>query len=168
MLFYLPCSAKLIYMDAVKLDFIQHQFTGLLHNLTTDAVGKWGKMNAQQMVEHVTDFFNVSAGKIHFDIVTPAEHLPKYKAFLWSDTAFKENTKAPASVLGEAPLPLRNATMELTIAGLQKSIDEFVDYFKNDVNKTSSHPVFGVLNFEEWVLLHYKHVVHHGRQFGVV
>jgi hypothetical protein len=155
-------------MDAIKLDFIQHQFTKLMNNLTADAVGKWGKMNGQQMVEHVTDFFNISAGKIHFDVVTPAEHLPRYKEFLLGDKEFKENTKAPATVLGDEPLPLRNGTMQEAIAGLQKSIDAFVDYFATDVNKTSSHPVFGVLNFEEWVLLNYKHVMHHGRQFGVV
>lgn len=155
-------------MDAVKLNFIQHQFVALVNNLAADVVGKWGKMNAQQMVEHVTEIFNASAGKIYFDIITPAEHLPKYKEFLRSDKQFRENTKAPESVLGEAPLPLRNATMQQAIAGLQKSIDGFVEYFAADANKTSSHPVFGVLNFEEWVLLHYKHVIHHGRQFGVV
>jgi hypothetical protein len=147
MLFYLSCTAKLNYMDAVKLDFIQHQFTKLVNNLA---------------------FFNVSAGKIHFDIVTPLEHIPKYKEFLLSDKEFRENTKAPASVLGEAPLPLRSNNMQEAIAGLQKSIDAFVESFTTVANKTTVHPVFGVLNFEEWVLLHYKHVVHHGRQFGVV
>jgi Protein of unknown function (DUF1569) len=155
-------------MDAVKLDFIQHKFIALLNNLNTNTTGKWGKMNAQQMVEHVTDFFNVSAGKIHFDVVTPAEHLPKYKEFLLSDKEFRENTKAPATILSDEPLPLCNGTMQEAITGLQKSIDAFLEYFVADVNNTSSHPVFGVLNFEEWVMLHYKHVVHHGRQFGVV
>jgi Protein of unknown function (DUF1569) len=168
MLFYLPCTAKLNYMDAVKFDFIQHKFIPLLNNLSANTAGKWGKMNAQQMVEHVTDFFNVSAGKIYFNVVTPAEYLPRYKEFLLSDKEFRENTKAPATVLGDEPLPLRNGTMQEAIAGLQKSIDAFVGYFAAEVNNTSSHPVFGVLNFEEWVLLHYKHVMHHGRQFGVV
>jgi Protein of unknown function (DUF1569) len=167
MLFYLPCTVKFNDMDAVKFNFIQHKFIPLLNNLNADTAGKWGKMNAQQMVEHVTDFFNVSAGKIHFDVVTPAEHLPRYKEFLLSDKEFRENTKAPASVLGEEPLPLRSNNMQEALAGLQQSVDAFVDYFA-DAGKTSSHPVFGVLNFEEWVLLHYKHVMHHGRQFGIV
>jgi Protein of unknown function (DUF1569) len=167
MLFYLPCTIKFNDMDAVKLDFIQHKFIPLLNNLGADTAGKWGKMNAQQMVEHVTDFFNVSAGKIHFEIITPAEYLPKYKEFLLSDKEFRENTKAPALVLGEEPLPLISNNIQEALAGLQKSVAAFVDYFA-DAGKTSSHPVFGVLNFEEWVLLHYKHVMHHGRQFGIV
>jgi hypothetical protein len=155
-------------MDAVKLDFIQNKFVPLVSSLPADAVGKWGKMNAQQMAEHVTGFFKVSSGKLHFPLVTPEEHLPKFKEFLFSDKEFRENTKAPISVIGEEALPLRSSNMAEAVAGLQKSIAEFVDYFAADKNKTTLHPVFGALNFEEWILLHYKHVVHHGKQFGVV
>jgi hypothetical protein len=155
-------------MNAQKLSFIQHEFTPLVRQLGATAPGKWGKMNAQQMVEHVTAFFKVSTGRLQFPIVTPAEHLPKYKEFLMSDKEFRENTKAPLEVLGEEPLPLRNASMEAATAGLQQSIDEFTDFFKDDPFKTTPHPVFGELNFEEWVLLHYKHLVHHAKQFEVL
>ncbi len=155
-------------MDALKLDFIQHKFIPLISQLPANATGKWGKMNAQQMVEHTTAFFKVSTGKLQFALVTPEEQLPAYKAFLFSDKEFRENTKAPSTVLGEDPLPLRCNDMQQAIAVLQNSIDEFVHYFAPDANKKTLHPVFGQLNFEEWVLLHYKHVVHHGKQFGVV
>lgn len=155
-------------MDTAKLDFIQHQFVLLLRNLPAITPGKWGKMNAQQMVEHVTAFFKVSSNRINFPLVSPSEHLPKLKAFLLSDKEFRENTKAPTSVIGEEPLPIRTNNMDEAIEALQQSIDEFVEYFKGDDYKTTLHPVFGELNFEEWVLLHYKHVVHHGKQFGLV
>jgi hypothetical protein len=155
-------------MNAQKLSFIQNEFTPLVQQLAANTTGKWGKMNAQQMVEHVTAFFNVSTGRLQFPIVTPAEHLPKYKEFLMSDKEFRENTKAPQEVLGEEPLPLRKSSMDEAIAGLQQSINEFMDFFKDAVTRPTSHPVFGTLNFEEWVLLHYKHVVHHAKQFGVL
>jgi hypothetical protein len=154
-------------MDTATFDFIQHQFLLLVKDLPATAMGKWGKMNAQQMVEHVTAFFKVSSGRLHFDLVTPEEHLPKFKAFLLSEKEFRENTKAPATVLGEEALPLRHATMQEAVTALQKSIDEFVRYFKEDSSKTTLHPVFGQLNFEEWILLHYKHVLHHAKQFGL-
>jgi Protein of unknown function (DUF1569) len=155
-------------MNAQKLSFIQSEFTPLVQQLAANATGKWGKMNAQQMVEHVTAFFKVSTGGLQFPIVTPAEHLPKYKEFLLSDKEFRENTKAPLEILGEEPLPLRHSGMNEATAGLQQSIDAFIDYFKADAVVPTSHPVFGTLNFEEWVLLHYKHVVHHAKQFGVL
>ena len=122
-------------MDTQKLQFVTKGCLPLFKNITADATGNWGIMNAQQMVEHVAVFFDVSTEKIKFPLVTPVEHLPKYKEFLLSDKEFRENTKAPITVIGE---------------------------------KKTLHPVFGELNFEEWVLLHYKHVGHHLKQFGMV
>jgi Protein of unknown function (DUF1569) len=155
-------------MDEQKLNFITREYLPLLKNLPGNTAGKWGKMNAQQMVEHIAAFFYVSAGKIKFDLVTPIEHLPKYREFLFSDKEFRENTKAPVSVIGEEALPMRYATMNEALENLSKSITAFENYFKDDVEKKTLHPVFGELNFEEWVLLHYKHVAHHLRQFGVM
>ena len=152
-------------MDQEKFDFISVDFIPLLNALQADAAGKWGKMNGQQMVEHVAGFFKVSTGKVKFPLVTPVEHLPKYKEFLNSDKEFRENTKAP--VLPEDPLPVRFATMTESINELEKEIKEFVDLFSNNDRVKTMHPVFGELNFDEWVLLHYKHVMHHLRQFGL-
>lgn len=152
-------------MDTKKFDFILKEYVPLLKHLPAAAMGKWGKMNAQQMVEHVAAFFLVSTEKLKFDLVTPAEHLPKYREFLFSDKEFRENTKAPATVIGEDALPLRFANMNEALENLSAAIAYFESYFKDNPDKKSLHPVFGELNFEEWVLLHYKHVLHHLRQF---
>ena len=157
-----------IYMDIKKLQFVTKDCLPLFKNIKGEAMGNWGIMNGQQMVEHVAAFFYVSTGKIKFDLVTPLEHLPKYREFLFSDKEFRENTKAPLSVIGEKALSLRYANMQEALANLQKSIAAFEDNFKDDKLKTTLHPVFGELNFEEWVLLHYKHVRHHLRQFGML
>jgi hypothetical protein len=151
-----------------KLNFIQQEMFLLLNEMDADANGKWGKMNAQQMIEHLADFFDVSTEKIQFDLVTPEEHLPKYKDFLMSDKEFRENTKAPASVLGEEPLPLRYPSMDAAKEKLRESVSDFIGYFKNDPHKRTSHPVFGMLDFNEWLQLHSKHVRHHYRQFGIL
>lgn len=153
-------------MDKDKLVFITTGFMPLLINLPANTKGHWGKMNAQQMVEHVTGFFAISTGKIKFPLVTPVENLPKMRAFLYSDKPFRENTVAP--VLPEEPLPVRFADMELSIAALDKEIKLFVKHFTEDDALIRMHPVFGELNFEEWVLLHHKHVTHHARQFGLL
>jgi hypothetical protein len=155
-------------MDVQKLNFITKECVLLFKNLPTNAMGKWGKMNAQQAVEHLAAFFNVSAGIIEFDLVTPVEYLPKYKEFLLSDKEFRENTKAPASVIGEEALPLQHANMDEALEKLAEAIDAFENYFKIDADRKSLHPVFGELNYAEWVLLHYKHVTHHLRQFGLI
>ena len=155
-------------MDEQKLKFIIEECVPLFKSLNGNESGKWGKMNAQQMVEHLATIFYVSTGKIKFDLVTPIEHLPKYKEFLLSDKEFRENTKAPVNIIGEDALPLQYATMEEALENLTASIAAFENYFKENVKKKTLHPVFGELNFEEWVLLHYKHVTHHAKQFGLL
>jgi len=155
-------------MNQEKLLFMQDKMFETLNNLSKETNAKWGVMNAQQMLEHLADFFDVSYEKIIFPLVTPQEHLPKYKAFIYSDKTFRENTKAPASVLGDTALPYRFGTLEEAKENLRNSVENFVTYFKTNADKTTVHPVFGSLNFEEWVLLHHKHVTHHFKQFGLI
>jgi oxepin-CoA hydrolase/3-oxo-5,6-dehydrosuberyl-CoA semialdehyde dehydrogenase len=152
--------------DQQKLDFISIGIVPLLRNLSEDAIMKWGKMNAQQMVEHLSGFFRVSTNKLHFPLVTPEDQLPAFKAFLRSEKEFRENTKAP--VLPEEPFPVQFANFKDAVNDLEKEIGDFVTLFSNDTTLTTQHPVFGDLNFDDWVLLHHKHVVHHLKQFGLI
>ncbi len=149
-----------------KINFIQSDFVNLASALNPTDKGIWGKMDAQQMIEHLADFFKVSSGKIIFPLVTPVEHLPKYKEFLLSEKVFKENTKAP--VLPDEPFAARNENMDNAIEELKTETKAFFDFFENDKLQTTQHPVFGNLNFEEWVLLHYKHLLHHAKQFSLI
>ena len=98
----------------------------------------------------------------------PEEHLPKYKEFLMSDKEFRENTKAPADLLGEEPKPVRFLSLDEATDHLRKSVNDFIEYFKNDSERLTTHPLFGPLNFDEWVRLHYKHAVHHLKQFSLL
>ncbi|MDB5200017.1 MAG: hypothetical protein JWO92_1980 [Chitinophagaceae bacterium] len=125
-------------MTDEKKAFLKNELVLLLSKLKGDEKGKWGKMNAQQMLEHVSGFFKVSTGKIHFPLTTPLEHLPKYKEFLMSEKEFRENTKAP--VLPEEPLPLQYATMQEAKDDLTKSVEDFFEFFKDNTSKTTLHP----------------------------
>lgn len=153
-------------MDQAKADFIRITFPLLVTKLDPDTQANWGKMNVQQMVEHVTGFFMVSTNQIQFPLVTPEEHLPKFKEFLLSDKQFRENTAAP--VLPPEPMPVREKDLATAIQKMSASIETFFDFFKEDSAQKTLHPVFGLLNFEEWILLHFKHVSHHARQFGLL
>lgn len=152
-------------MDTGKYNFLKNDFLPLVKVLKTDSKPKWGKMNSRQMIEHVSDFFKVSTGRIEMPLVTHEEHLPKFKAFLLSDKEFRENTKAP--VLPDDPFPVRHAKLQGSLDELQNESSYFFEYFNKDPGRKTVHPVFGELNFEEWILLHYKHVIHHLKQFDL-
>jgi hypothetical protein len=155
-------------MNTEKLKFLREGMFDVINDLKETTPAKWGNMNAQQMTEHLADFFDVSYEKIIFPLSVPEEHLPKYKAFLWSDKEFRENTKAPASVLGDEPLALRQPSLAAAKKNLQQSVEKFVEWFTVNPVRMSMHPAFGSLNYEEWILLHHKHVKHHLKQFGLM
>ncbi len=72
----------------------------------------------------------------------------------------------PSGLVQQAPLKF--TTMQEAEDDLKQQIKLFADKFSSGEIVTSQHPVFGDLNFEEWVLLHYKHILHHARQFGLI
>jgi hypothetical protein len=152
-------------MNTEKSDFLRFQLFDALAALDESATAKWGLMNAQQMLEHLADFFDVSYEKLVFPLSVPEEHLPRYKAFLYSDKDFRENTKAPENVLGETPIAERFGSLDAAKKNLQQSVDNFIKYFEENPGKQTMHPAFGLLSYEEWVLLHFKHVKHHLTQF---
>ncbi|QNA44820.1 DinB family protein [Lacibacter sediminis] len=151
-----------------QLKFLKNEYIQIISKADTSAQPKWGKMNFQQMVEHVAAFFKVSTHKLKFDLVSPPEHMPKLKEFLMSDKQFRENTKAPTSIIGEEPFPVHFTSPEEAVAKLEKEVSHFFHFYETNPTATAVHPVFGELNFEEWVRLHYKHVTHHLRQFGLM
>lgn len=120
------------------------------------------------MVEHLHDFMLVSIGERVFPLSVPEAHLPKYKEFLWSEKPFRENTKAPANVLGDSPLPHRTLNLTEARAQFYQSMDQFFTCFQQSPGLQTLHPAFGWLNEADWVQLHYKHITHHLRQFALM
>ena len=155
-------------MDTQKIDFLTSGSLEKLAHLTVETKPMWGVMNAQEMVEHLADFYKLSTEKIKTELVTPEEQLPRYLEFLRSEKVFKENTKAPVTLIGEKPLPLRYASLEEAKNNLQIAITDFSEYFKDNTERKTLHPVFGMLNYELWIRLHHKHVVHHLNQFSLL
>ena len=148
--------------------FVTGGLSDALEQLSADALPTWGVMNAQEMVEHVNDVYNISLEKTVLPCFTPVDHLPKYREFLYSDKPFKENTKAPAEVLGDTPVPLRTSSLEDAKAVLALTVNKFKTYFDSRDGYTSMHPVFGALSYDEWCMFHYKHVQHHFKQFRLL
>lgn len=149
-----------------KLDFLKTEFPKLLHTLQPEAIGKWGVMNGQQMVEHMAESVSFATGKNNQALHTPAEHVSKYKDFAMSDKEFKPNTKN--ALLADTPYPLKRQKMQEAIEDYEKEIVAFISYFETNKGATLTNSFFGELNFDEWVHLLHKHAVHHSKQFGLL
>ena len=152
-------------MNFEKENFIRTKFIAHLQKLKNDEPARWGKMNVQQMIEHFTDATMVASGKIKLPVITPADKLPKFREFMFSEKPFKENTKNP--VLPEEPTPLKKHTKEAAIGKLQEELIYFFEAFEKEPGLKTSNPIFGELDFDANIQLLYKHALHHLRQFGI-
>ena len=148
-----------------KADFLKNKYIPLLNTLDPRTPGKWGKMNVQQMIEHMSDYVRIANGKTPMSVVTEADKLPRMQGFLASEKPFPENT--PNVLMPETPPPVKHLSVAEAIAELSDELETFFDVHNSDPAKTTANPFFGELAFEQQVQLLYKHSAHHLRQFGV-
>ncbi len=136
-----------------------------LDRLTISKKPVWGKMTAQEMVEHLSDLLIMSRGLNNF---TPNENDETYarrQQFLYSDKEMARNIA----------IPFRKDIIELRHNELELSIDEFtiewlnfIEYYEENPGATETHPYYGELDFEKWGKLHVKHFKHHFQQFELI
>jgi hypothetical protein len=148
-----------------KAYFLRNEYINKVRSIPNDAQPKWGKMNLQQMIEHMAEFMHLGAGHIPQQIHTPEEQIEAYQNFLRSEKPFRENT--PNATLPDEPRPLRYSSIEEAIDNLSNEIKSLFKAFEDDCDKIVVNPIFGKLNYEMSIQLLHKHAWHHLRQFGI-
>ncbi|WP_207491728.1 hypothetical protein [Aridibaculum aurantiacum] len=150
-----------------KAAFLKDQLVPLLQNLDPAQKPNWGKMDAQQMVEHMADAFAIANGNQAMPLhTTDADRLQKMRAFIVSDIPFKEGTRNP--IMAEEPVPCRYESFSLAIEKLEIELQQFFSVYEKDAGLQILNPVFGELNYMQQVHLLHKHAVHHLKQFGLL
>lgn len=152
---------------AQKAYFLRNEYIGKLQTIAPDMAPRWGKMNVQQMIEHMAEYIGMGRGNSrHTTIVTQAEHLEKYQQFLRSDKEFRENT--PNVLMPDTPAPTKHESLEHALGQLKDEIDLLFKTFEDHPDKKVLNPIFGELDYEMTIQLLYKHAWHHLKQFGVM
>ncbi len=147
--------------------FLVSEFTTWLDTLSETHTALWGRMDAQQMVEHLTIAVNVSNGVQVVELATPIDKVNKIKNIaLLSDRPMQREFKNVA--LPNDPVPYLNEDLNTAKLVLKTSIISFKQHFENKPDKKQLHNIFGELTYHEWLWFHYKHFIHHFSQFGVI
>lgn len=149
------------------MEFIELDISEIIQKLDTlkpDSKPLWGNMSAQRMVEHLTDTVKIASGKSKFPLEIPEDKIEKMKAFLESDKPMARNIEVP---FAKKDTELRNEEIELAIDEFLLEWIDFEEHYSEDENKTELHPYYGNLNYEQWCMLHSKHLKHHFEQFGI-
>lgn len=134
--------------------------------LNSSSPALWGRMDAQQMVEHLIILYNISNKMQETTILTPEKYLHKSQSFLRSEEMMPKNFVAKFLPLD--PNPYLYSSLEEAITQLSSSLDSFHAYWSGKEEETLNHPVFGKLNKELWDRVHNKHIHHHFLQFGLL
>lgn len=145
--------------------FLRYEVPQALERVTDASTARWGQMQAQEMVEHLTWAFELSTGLAQTTCSVPASELPRMRQFLHSNRPTPREFMNPALVAGLPPL--RHATLQKAKAALKHALGSFLDGPRSD-EKLHVHPIFGPIGHEEWHRTHYKHTHHHLLQFGLI
>ena len=137
----------------------------LLSELIPDKKPSWGKMTPQHMVEHLFKTYQVSISEIKLDIFSDERKISVLKKLFLGKRPLPKEFINPA--IGPDLLPLEFPDLDTAILELKKIIQRYEDFFKNNPQEKTAHPVFGYLTKEEWDIFHQKHIEHHFTQFGI-
>jgi hydroxymethylglutaryl-CoA reductase len=135
-----------------------------LSMINQDAKPIFGKMNGQQMIEHLSFLLQISNGRVAADYYVSDEKTARRKPFLNTEGELQVGFKM--KTLSEEPSELKFNSVGEAINDLFIQIDNFNSHF--ETAKAENHPFFGELDFEYWKRFHVKHFTHHFKQFGLV
>jgi hypothetical protein len=134
-----------------------------LQKLNVHTKPLWGKMNAQQMIEHMVQQIEYSNGKKITTCDLPAEEAAREKEkWIYTQVEIPKNL-----VLGPLPENFRYANLEAAKKHLTRELDDFEEYFK-EPDITSVHAGYGPMEYNEWLIWHGKHFTHHFQQFTLL
>ncbi len=126
----------------------------------------FGRMTPQHMVEHLIITSKLSVGKIQYPSFDPSQKALKSKELLlYTPLEMPMGLTAPNDS-GQL-LPLKHPSLEAAKDALSQAWREFKSYYEGNHDVKHVHPRFGMLDYNEWQRFHYKHVMHHFKQFGI-
>lgn len=146
--------------------FLRRSLHDALAALRAEARPAWGRMTAQQMVEHVAWVFELSTGGSEVACAVPETKRERIKRFLYDDTPMPRDFENPALAAGLPPL--RHRSLPEALSALRAAVDHFLEWGRSAPTGLNTHPVFGPIGPEEWSRSHYKHAYHHLLQFGLL
>ena len=137
----------------------------LLNTLQPGTPALWGKMNAQNMIEHLVEAVEYTNGKRVAVLRFPTDKATKQREDLVnSDFVIPPGAQG---YLPDATKTKRFKDLETAILELNNELDAFEYFFKTE-GMTATHFEFGPMNYNEWIIWHGKHFTHHFKQFGLL
>ena len=148
-------------------NFLYEKVPLLMRDLHQETPALWGKMNSQQMVEHLAFVVSHSNGRFRAVSNTEPEKLA-YRKMRYFEKDFAMPRHFRVDAVPEEPMPLQFQDIEQAKMFFFLQMQRFDDYYAEHRGITTPHFTMGELNFDEWVQAHARHFRHHFKQFGLL
>lgn len=166
------CVATILTLVAKKPPFIElnvKEIRKALNALTENTKPKWGKMQSQQMLEHVEMGLLYSIGEPEAEKCYISEdELEAYQDFLYNFRKMPKGYEAPFLPSDGSLPPLKHKNLQAAKEALLETLQRFLIYYKEHPEAEHMNYVYGKMNKEMAELLHRKHFTHHFEQFGLI
>ena len=141
------------------------KLNSLLSTLHPETPALWGRMNAQNMIEHLIEAVEYTNGKRTAELLFPADKADKQrKDLVHSDFVIPNGVRG---YLPDATKTKKFKDLATAILEFNREMDAFEHFFKTE-GVTATHFEFGPMNHKEWIIWHGKHFTHHFKQFGLM
>ncbi|MDQ2666778.1 MAG: DUF1569 domain-containing protein [Gemmatimonadota bacterium] len=147
-------------MRSLHSDIERRVLNERVRRLTPDTVPRWGKMNAAQMVAHLTNAMRMATGELPVRGKRHPARLFPLKQLLIYVLPLPKNLPTATELIDRAPEPFTGE-----IEAFRAAVEDFGSRPRNFA--WPDHPLFGAMSRRDWGALAYRHCDHHLRQFGV-
>ncbi len=165
------CVATILTLVAKQSPFVKldrEKIQMQIQSLTQTQKPQFGLMTAQNMLEHLEEFLQMSTGEIPVASSTKTqEELDDLKDWLYGFSPISKGLKYKGLEQDHAA-PLKHKNLEQAKDQFMEALTKFQIYFKENPMEQHPHPLFSLLNKEMWELYHQKHFTHHFEQFGLL
>jgi len=145
---------KTIYDDTLRNDILSR-----VARVTTESRARWGKMNAEKMLAHMTESLRMALGEFHPKPKNlPIRYFPLKQLIIYLAPFPKGAPTAPEL------MPSDSRTVEHSKGEIARLLEAIAKC--RDATSWPEHPAFGKLTTRAWGVLTYRHFDHHLRQFG--
>jgi hypothetical protein len=133
-----------------------------IDRLTPRTEPRWGRMNAEEMLAHITAGMRMGLGELPCrERRTIFRYWPLKHLFVYW-VPFPRSAYAPREIVTRG----KSVTWDADSAALRESIARF-ELLTPRGRTWPVHPVFGPLSGSAWGALGWRHLDHHLRQFGL-
>ncbi|MBT8258567.1 MAG: DUF1569 domain-containing protein [Bacteroidia bacterium] len=131
-----------------------------IESLEVNTQAQWGKMSVDQMVHHCQGPLNIILEKETYGLKPSWFARTFFKKSMYSDKLWRKNLPT---------LKEFRETRNYDFQDEKQKLISLLEELGTDRERTEwqDHPTFGPMTKEQWGKMHYKHLDHHLRQFGV-